>query len=220
MIERIAIRESNAVQPSREAMPPSAPRWLTKPLVLHSILFLYTALVWGWHLTPAANILPGATGFGRYARYLTFCTFTAQLLLWAAAVVVDVRPTKRSLALVDDAACAILPVAATVTVLFYTLLFLDPLSVVEPGRRPEWLSPAMHWLNTVAALLDAFVCQPRSFSRRAAAGSLLFVAGYAVWIQVVRSVLGVRTLHFPRTWECQRRADVFPAKRASLTLPR
>lgn len=164
---------------------------------MHIVLFIYTAAVWGWHFTPAAKNLPGATGFGGYARYLTFCVFTLQMLLWAAAILVDLRPSKRRTALLDDAACAILPVAGCVTVLFYSLLFMDPNSVVEPGRRPEWLSPAMHLVNFVAALLDAAMCKPRTFSRRAAYGSVLLTSCYAVWIQVVRSVHGVRAFAFP-----------------------
>ena len=40
-------------------MPPrAAPRWLAKPsasLMLHIVLFVYTAAVWGWHFTPRAG---------------------------------------------------------------------------------------------------------------------------------------------------------------------
>lgn len=35
---------------------------------------------WVWHTTAAAAVLPGAHGFGWFFRYLTFCSYTLQLI--------------------------------------------------------------------------------------------------------------------------------------------
>jgi len=106
--------------------------------------------------------------------------------------------------LADDMACALLPLSSVVSVLFYALLYNDPLSVVEPGLRPAWLSPAMHGLNSVAAWADFAVCGPRAFSRRAAVATVALAACYGVWIQVVKLKFGsfpypfLNTLPHPR----------------------
>lgn len=46
----------------------------------HVAFLAIYAKVWVWHWTPAAAGLPGAQGFGFFFRYLTFCSFTLQLV--------------------------------------------------------------------------------------------------------------------------------------------
>lgn len=90
-----------------------------------SQLLAVFAFVWLWHfVSPAAASLPGYKGFGRFARararcalrgtrpdavprpnarshararpqFLTFCSFTWQLVVWTLAVVTDVVRARR-----------------------------------------------------------------------------------------------------------------------------
>jgi hypothetical protein len=53
-------------------------RLATARFLFHSIAFSYFLRVWLWHFTDAASRLPGASGFGWFFRYLTFCSFTLQ----------------------------------------------------------------------------------------------------------------------------------------------
>jgi hypothetical protein len=65
--------------------------------------------------------------------------FSAQTLFWPLALAADLHPRSvRLAAAADTVACALLPLACTVTVLFYALHFSDPTSVVEPGTRGSW----------------------------------------------------------------------------------
>ena len=117
-------------------------------------------------------------------QFLTFCSFTWQLVVWALAVLTDVvRAPSRSRALsraraarrraratprraltpapqatllrraggagcklsafLDDAACAALPIATSVTLLYYALLTANPGFVEEPCVTPHML-PMRH----------------------------------------------------------------------------
>lgn len=154
----------------------------------------------------SASSLATLAGFGSFFRYLTFNVFAAQTLFWPLALLADLQPgAARLVRAADDCACALLPLATTVTVLFYALLFMDPGNVVEPGLRPEWLSPAMHLANAAAAWADALAFAPRSFSSRAAGASVVLTSAYAVWIQVVKHHFGsfpypfLNALPHPRT---------------------
>ena len=97
---------------------------------------------------------------------------------------------RRLTQLVDDWACALVPLASSVTVLFNALLTANPTLVVESALRPEWLSPVMHVGNSLAAWGDALLVRERTFSARAGVGAVAVTSGYAVWIQVVRQVTG------------------------------
>lgn len=57
------------------------------PMTLQDVAFAYHVTflalfgkIWSWHWTPAAANLPGAQGFGFFFRYLTFCSFTLQVI--------------------------------------------------------------------------------------------------------------------------------------------
>lgn len=48
--------------------------------VVHMLCLGWWLRVWLWHTSLAAQTLPGSTGFGWFFRYLTFYSFTLQLL--------------------------------------------------------------------------------------------------------------------------------------------
>lgn len=54
----------------------------TSAFLYHAVCTLVFCRVWLWHLTPQAAALPGAQGFGWFFRYLTFCSFTLQTILF------------------------------------------------------------------------------------------------------------------------------------------
>ena len=201
-----AVRRLRRACTGRHASPPAADASRFRRVLSQSQLLAVFASVWLWHfVSPAAASLPGYKGFGRFARvrpatqrcaspclsqvvlcacahataapqFLTFCSFTCQVLVWTLAVVTDVvRPLRpkhrvplpapprcplsciaprthasrntprqatllrraggagcRLSAAVDDAACAALPIATAVTMLYYALLTANPAFVEEP----------------------------------------------------------------------------------------
>lgn len=46
--------------------------------------------VWGWHTSEQAAAHPGALGFGWFFRYLTFYSFSLQVLQLALAALSDI----------------------------------------------------------------------------------------------------------------------------------
>jgi hypothetical protein len=152
--------------------------------------------VWAWHWTPAAQGLPGASGFGWFFRYLTFYSYTAQTAgfgLAAAAALAPCGPSTKARLRVaaDDAACAVFGLANVVTVLYYGLEAATA-AVVEGGpvSRPPWLGRSVHVANAAAAWADLLLAHPRSFSPRAARASHALAATYAAWLLVVRLASG------------------------------
>jgi hypothetical protein len=67
-------------------------------LTFHTVCLIWYTTVWVWHTTPAAAFLPGSKGFGWFFRYLTFYSFTLQLIALGLSVadgiakLVSVRP--------------------------------------------------------------------------------------------------------------------------------
>jgi hypothetical protein len=96
-----------AANPSFETPSVKRPRQ-ELAFVVHAFALLCYVRVWLWHLTPDAKLLPGATGFGWFFRYLTFYSFTLQLLalfLSCLSDVTQVRHTCSNTPSVDTMAC-------------------------------------------------------------------------------------------------------------------
>ena len=53
---------------------------LSVELCFHVVALAWYLRVWLWHFTEQAAQLPGAKGFGWFTRYLTFYSFSLQLL--------------------------------------------------------------------------------------------------------------------------------------------
>ena len=164
--------------------------------LFHAAVFTYQATVWAWHWSPAAAALPGARGFGRFFRYLTFYSYTLQTAafgLSAASAALPLAPRARVglCRAADDAACAVFGLANVVTVLYYSLEAATA-AVVEGGpvARPPWLGRSVHLWNAVAAWTDLLVAHPRSFSPRAARLSHAAAGTYTAWLLVVRVASG------------------------------
>lgn len=65
-------------------------------LIFHVVALAWYLRVWLWHFGPQAALLPGAKGFGWFSRYLTFYSFSlqlVQLLLCCATVLLPVSLT-------------------------------------------------------------------------------------------------------------------------------
>jgi hypothetical protein len=65
----------------------------------HLLAFVLYLRVWLWHTTPAALLLPGATGFGWFFRYLTFCSYTLQLVQLAVCCMAHLTKVRSRVAL-------------------------------------------------------------------------------------------------------------------------
>ena len=174
--------------------------------------FIY---VWQWHIyDPAALLLKGATGFGWFFRYLTFCGFTVQTIMLMVAILDDIRclilPTryqkkgcaKRAIIawLADDIACISFAFANVVSIMFYSIYFATGgRGVMDPNEnRPNWLSPSMHILNSIIAWADLgliFVVggyqQGRTFSSLSFFTCLSLALLYTWWSFIVKAVHGV-----------------------------
>lgn len=169
-----------------------------------AVFFLY---VWLWHLTPAAGHLKGATEYGWFFRYLTFCSFTIQTVQLLSATLADLLegnnlPLRR---LADDLSCLVFVTANTVTIMYYSLeAITDNLSEGPRENMVMWVNHVVHSANTIVVWMDLLLCHPRSFSPRAQRWTIFFVAGYCAWILNVKAVGGrfpypfLDALPFPR----------------------
>ncbi len=84
-VEEVSPVEITSDEPNEEAL--SKASVLQK--VFHIVAFAQTFSVWFWHFTPASHYLPAASLFGYFFRYLTFCTYTLQVLYLGFAIVSD-----------------------------------------------------------------------------------------------------------------------------------
>lgn len=157
--------------------------------VFHCFAFAIHVYVFLWHFGDEAAKLPGAKGFGFFFRYLTFVSFTFQLLQLTVVVLWSVRGMKagRLRRLSDDLSCASFPLACTVTIMFQ-IVKKTTKEAVEGGHivRPFWLDFTVHYWNSLIALADLLVSRNRTFSRRAQNIALSIAFFYIVWIHVVK----------------------------------
>lgn len=166
----------------------------TARFLFHSIAFSYFLRVWLWHCTSAAAVLPGASGFGWFFRYLTFCSFTLQTIQLFFCTMDDLT-TKDGVSpwrnLADDCSCALFGLANVVTIMYHVIEAATK-DTVEGGRseRPPWLGVSVHLINSLVAWGDLLISHPRSFSPRARTMSLVFVFGYSHWLLLLRFVTG------------------------------
>ncbi|KAI3437660.1 hypothetical protein D9Q98_000110 [Chlorella vulgaris] len=163
--------------------------------VFHAFALLFYVRTWMWHLTPAAAILPGAQGFGWFFRYLTFCSYTMQMVqLFVCCLAHVTRSPKRKQKLsaaADQMACALFCIASTVTALFFAIE-KSTKGLVEGGLldRPPWLSFSVHVANSLTAWLDMLIVEERSFSGSSRHLALLIALLYCCWLLVVRHHFG------------------------------
>lgn len=159
--------------------------------VVHAFALLCYVRVWLWHLTPEAQLLPGSTGFGWFFRYLTFYSFSWQMVQLFIACLADISkdPQKSKFlnAWADDLSCALFGMANSVTAMFYLIdATTGKDALVEGGEiaRPPWLGFSVHVFNTIVAWADIFCAYPRSFSTRSGRLSVGIIAFYTVWILI------------------------------------
>jgi hypothetical protein len=182
----------------------SAGPWLLPSLRLcaRALVLAWLVIVWLWHLTPAASVLPGATGHLWFFRYLTFYSFSLQLLAVALAVAHETsalfssssaaaakppakssargarKPTLRHrLALwADDLGCAVFCFAHVVTLMFHLIQRAQGRERAVEGahiERPPWLDASVHRLNAAAAWMDIALLAPRGGRSFSASGERL-----------------------------------------------
>ncbi|KAK9815412.1 hypothetical protein WJX72_003239 [[Myrmecia] bisecta] len=193
----------NEPEPSPAAQPeenvPPARRTLVSSegtFVFHAMALLCYARVWLWHFTPAAAVLPGATGFGWFFRYLTFYSFTLQfgtlLLCCIAALPGDAHRRAVLHRWTDDMSCALFGLANVVTIMYYAIATATN-DIVEGGAvpRPPWLGFSVHVFNSLIAWADLLISHPRSFSPRAEKISMLLTSLYTSWILLCSHFNGV-----------------------------
>lgn len=163
-------------------------------LALHVVTLCWFSYVWLWHWTDAASKLPGAHGFGRFFRYLTYNSFTLQILQLALSSIDEAtrrgRRTRLSNA-VDILSCALFGLAHVVTIMFHVIQAATK-SAVEDRHlaRPPWLDFTVHKMNVIYAWADLLVASPRTFGTWSEALSSLFVISYTGWILICRQVNG------------------------------
>ncbi|PRW20871.1 Leucine Rich Repeat isoform B [Chlorella sorokiniana] len=163
--------------------------------MFHAFALLFYVRTWMWHTTPAAAGLPGAQGFGWFFRYLTFCSYTLQMVQLAVCCMAHVsRQSKRKrrlTELADQLSCALFGIANTVTALFFAIE-KSTNGLVEGGAadRPAWLNMAVHVVNSLVAWLDLLIVEERSFEGSSRHLALLFAVAYCTWLLVVRQRFG------------------------------
>lgn len=187
-----------------------------KPLLrlgARALVVSWLAVVWLWHLTPAAALLPGASGYLWFCRYLTFYSFSLQLLAQALALAHDAarshhhhRHTRSgsngkghrhpptppsSLAALarwaDDLGCAVFCFAHVVTLMFHIIQSATGGKAVEGAHidRPPWLDASVHRLNAAAAWFDVALLTPRGGRSFSRSGERLSALLVALYCSVL-----------------------------------
>lgn len=163
--------------------------------LFHAFALLCYVRTWMWHMSPAAAVLPGAQGFGWFFRYLTFCSYTLQMVQLFVCCLAHVSKSpkrkKRLAATADQLSCALFGIANTVTALFFAIE-KSTKGLVEGGQlqRPAWLNVAVHIANSVVAWLDLLIVEERSFHGSSRHLALLIAVAYCTWLLVVRTFFG------------------------------
>ncbi|CAG9462348.1 unnamed protein product [Pedinophyceae sp. YPF-701] len=168
--------------------------------LLHLAGMMVFSYVWMWHLSERAQSLPGASGFGWFFRYMTFCSFTLQTITSILQVLADLSQEHKApkmfrltVRLVDDLSCFTFAVACTVTVMYYGVekSMKGGAVSVEGGAhdRPPWLNWAVHVLNSIYAAADVLLSEPRTFSLTAAGYVAAFCVAYPIWLLVIKQVM-------------------------------
>lgn len=159
------------------------------------LAFLGYAKVWSWHTTDAAKGLPGASGFGWFFRYLTFYSYTLQLLQLGLCVlsgIVRDRQLKDALKKSSEVlSCAVFGLANTVTAMFYAVESATQ-GLVEGGahERPWWLGAAVHSINTIVAWIDLAIVEERNFCGKSKGLTVMFGLIYCMWSLIIRTISG------------------------------
>ena len=141
--------------------------------------------------------LPGATGFGWFFRYLTFCSYTLQLIQFALCVLCRILPSQRarlatSIA-ADRLACALFGLANMISAMFYTIENAGGKGLIDAagrGAKPWWLAETVHALNSVIAWIDLFLVEDRTFHGHSKVLIVMFIVGYCSWALIVKHVYG------------------------------
>lgn len=156
---------------------------------LHFTLLVLFALTWSWHLTPQANKQEVAKKDGWFWNYLTFYSFTFQVVQWAVTLLADVSGNATLERLGNDVSCSVFGVATFVTICYYVMLFTG--AIVNEKGVPAWVSPVLHTGNSIALWLDFYMCRrQRTFSGRALTISVVGVSCYLVWCHITRELNG------------------------------
>lgn len=191
--EALALDRSAAIaeSSSRHANSPATSLGQEGAFVVHAFALLCYVRVWLWHLTPAAQLLPGSTGFGWFFRYLTFYSFTWQMLQLLIACLADISKDPHNSRLLntwaDDLSCALFGMANSVTAMYYLIdATTGKDALVEGGEidRPPWLGFSVHVFNSIVAWADICCAHPRSFSKRSGRLSVGIIAFYTIWILI------------------------------------
>ncbi|KAL6778320.1 hypothetical protein ACKKBG_A17740 [Auxenochlorella protothecoides x Auxenochlorella symbiontica] len=167
----------------------------TSAFLYHAVCTLVFCRVWLWHLTPQAAALPGAQGFGWFFRYLTFCSFTLQTILFFSSCLSELVKSQetrtRLRAATNNLGCALFPIANTVTLMFYAVENATN-GLVERGgfNRPDWLDFSVHSGNSLAAWGDILLSPHRDFAPQARSLAIALALAYSAWCLVVRAGYG------------------------------
>lgn len=156
---------------------------------VHLALATAFAAVWGWHLTPQANSQEVAKKFGWFFNYLTFFSFSVQLIQFFVCLLADFKPKRQLVSISNDLSCSVFGMAVFVTMSYYYLLFKG--EIEDSDKAPAWISPVLHTGNVVAAVADLWVSKPnRTFQMRALVLSQSLVIGYLGWCVAAKHVNG------------------------------
>ena len=165
--------------------------------IFHVAALVLYSRVWLWHTTPAAMALPGATGFGWFFRYLTFCSYTLQLVQFALCVLCRILPSEKARVVTsiaaDRLACALFGLANMISAMFYTIESTGGKGLIDAsgrGAKPWWLGETVHMLNSIIAWIDLFLVEERTFHGHSRALIVFFIVTYCSWALVVKRVHG------------------------------
>ena len=162
----------------------------------HVLAFVQTFAIWFWHFTPLASYLPGASLPGFFFRYLTFCTYTLQMVYLACACVSDFagehKVGPRFLKATGILAGIAFTMSNVVTIMYYGIhqRFDSPIEGSHLDR-PPYMNLSVHLFNAMIGWFDLLTTSNMNLCSVTIKYTYLYGLVYTVWMQFLKHYTGV-----------------------------
>ncbi|KAG0559981.1 hypothetical protein KC19_10G144400 [Ceratodon purpureus] len=166
--------------------------------LFHLVSFLLYVYVFCWHFSKHASTMPQAWEFGWFFKFLTFCSFSFQMVALMISLLSHLFPEEKMLKRTsNEMSCASFQISNAAILVYWTVIFWtsSPLKMgVQTAARktlqlgliaggPLWLSLLVNVGTSFFAWTD-LVTTERTFRRSSLYITFLFMGLYIFWVHL------------------------------------